>query len=424
MLKKIAYTILILFALSLFGSLIKHVHSGNEIGFLTGPLKAFTSLADILKPTAQELTSNPKQFQPIPSNFESLNELEQDVIILYSQSADAFHREFILKNLRTDSIHYIWEVDYTFQKNDRLFHPILAENKSVIFQIDGEEKVLMKIDSTGNLLYKSKGNFIPHHSLNIDSKGYVWAPGKSVNDKNEITSTYEYQFPNGNKISFRDNYLLKYDAETGKLMYKKSFVEIFQENNLGHLLKKAHFTSGPFHSNDIQPVLNSGKYFNVGDVFISIRNMSMIVHYRPEENKIVKIIEGPFTYQHDVDITSDSTITIFNNNTLNEAYYPNKKLVPSNTMRSISSGASQIIRYNYASNKFDTIFSSQIEKTEIFTHHEGLHHWLPSGDLLIEEQEKGVLWILNDSTIKYKNVLPSQLEGHYHMLNWTRVIEN
>ena len=42
----------------------------------------------------------------------------------------------------------------------------------------------------------------------------------------------------------------------------------------------------------------------------------MIILYRPETNKIIKIIEGGFSQQHDVDILDDKTISIYNNNVL------------------------------------------------------------------------------------------------------------
>ena len=51
-----------------------------------------------------------------------------------------------------------------------------------------------------------------------------------------------------------------------------------------------------------------------GDLFLSIRNLSAIIHYRPKTNKVINYIVGPFIQQHDVDIISDKEISIFNNN--------------------------------------------------------------------------------------------------------------
>ena len=70
------------------------------------------------------------------------------------------------------------------------------------------------------------------------------------------------------------------------------------------------------HLNDIQPVLYDGNYMKKGDLLLSVRNISLIILYRPSNNKILKIIEGEFLNQHDVDIINDSTISIYNNNLL------------------------------------------------------------------------------------------------------------
>ena len=49
-------------------------------------------------------------------------------------------------------------------------------------------------------------------------------------------------------------------------------------------------------------------------MFLSIRNRSVIIHFRPSTNKVLRVINGPFISQHDVDILNDSTISVFNNN--------------------------------------------------------------------------------------------------------------
>ena len=59
-------------------------------------------------------------------------------------------------------------------------------------------------------------------------------------------------------------------------------------------------------------------FWEKGDLFLSLRNLSAIVHYRPSNNKIINYITGPFIKQHDVDIISDEEIMIFNNNNVKE----------------------------------------------------------------------------------------------------------
>ena len=47
---------------------------------------------------------------------------------------------------------------------------------------------------------------------------------------------------------------------------------------------------------------------------------------------------------------------------------------------------------------------------------------LADGGYFVEEQNSSVLWVLKDGEVLYKNILPSQHEGHHHLANWARVI--
>ncbi len=51
------------------------------------------------------------------------------------------------------------------------------------------------------------------------------------------------------------------------------------ENGLTHVLVKSETPGDPIHVNDIEPVLHDGPYFKRGDLFISARNGSWIMHY-------------------------------------------------------------------------------------------------------------------------------------------------
>ena len=72
-----------------------------------------------------------------------------------------------------------------------------------------------------------------------------------------------------------DEAITKVSAD-GLILYQKSIAEIFLENDLEYKISK-HSTFDyldPFHSNDIQPALNDTKYWNKGDLFISLGSIS------------------------------------------------------------------------------------------------------------------------------------------------------
>ena len=69
-----------------------------------------------------------------------------------------------------------------------------------------------------------------------------------------------------------------------------------------HAVNLAFIDTDPFHLNDIEPVLKSSCYWKKGDVFISLRNRSMIFLYRLKTNKIIWYKTGITSQQHDIDI--------------------------------------------------------------------------------------------------------------------------
>ena len=125
-----------------------------------------------------------------------------------------------------------------------------------------------------------------------------------------------------------DNYLddgITILNDDGEVLFSKSITQILIENgHINRLFAMQKYLNDPIHLNDIQPVLYDGKFWKKGDLFISIRNISMIFLYRPETNKIIKILENEnMLNQHDVDIINENSISFFNNNYL---YGANKRL--------------------------------------------------------------------------------------------------
>jgi hypothetical protein len=74
------------------------------------------------------------------------------------------------------------------------------------------------------------------------------------------------------------------------------------------------YNDDPTHLNDIQPVLADGPYWKKGDLFVSLRNISSIMLYRPSTDQIVWMKRGPWLSQHDVDILDDHRISVYDNN--------------------------------------------------------------------------------------------------------------
>jgi hypothetical protein len=410
--------VLSLFTLSIFGWMVFHISKGNKkFGFLTGPVKFMFTFPDIFSQSVEEVKTLPKTFIPTPEDFKSINNLESDFIVLTTYSDTGDSRSIVLLNLKNDSILYKWTVENPFQEHSRILNPLLFSGKSLVYSFN-ELPGLRRIDSLSGIVWKQDSLFT-HHSMNLDKNGDIWLC--SNKPLNYATGLYKL---NGKSVFYTDNCITKVDAETGKILFNKSITDILKENNLsGYLLKSSNIVD-PIHINDVEPALKTTPYYNKDDLFISSRHLSLVIHYRPSTNKVIDIIKGPFTCQHDVDILDDSTLAIFNNN-----YYikwsGDFRDPPKDSSRLKIAGDfySNIVRYDFSSNSLSYFGDSVFRVNKIFSMTEGLIEFTDPSTYLVEEQNAGLIWVIKDDKVIYKNVLKSQHEGYHHLPNWTRIIK-
>ncbi len=196
-------------------------------------------------------------------------------------------------------------------------------------------------------------------------------------------------------------------------MFRRSLSQIFLDNNLeNYLFGYGHlYTRDPLHLNDIQPVDFDGDYWKKGDLFLSLRNRSMIVLYRPSNNKIVWKIQGPFFNQHDVDILDDHRISIFNNRM--QKLHDNKLRVDGNN---------EVIIYNFKNGQFSSYLEDSLIKNDVRTKNQGLNQILPNGDLFIEETNYGrTLYFDSDGSLRWTHVNKAD-DGKVYSIGWSRIL--
>lgn len=229
----------------------------------------------------------------------------------------------------------------------------------------------------------------------------------------------------GKSVFFKDEYITKVDGKTGEIVFNKSMAEILTENNLSNYLIRSGNIFDAIHTNDVEPALKTTAYYNEGDLFISARNLSAILHYRPSTNELIDVIEGPFNSQHDVDFYDDNSLVFFNNND-----YPvsmgNYRKPPkdSSLLFFVGDLASEIVHYNFETKSFSFPKQEVLVKNEIFTKTEGLVDFFEPNTCFIEEQNSGLLWVIKDEDVIYKNVLKSHHDGFHHLPNWTTIIND
>lgn len=421
----LAYMVILFFAISLYSSLVSKVARGGSAGPLTKPIKSISKFPSLVKRSFTETLKENKTLKPVDPNFEAINDLDYDLLILRSFITEGGGRKVVLHNLRNDSIKTSWELKGPFKNHLRILNPLMMDNGDLVYNFNSKSK-LKRMNEEGDLIWESDQNLQVHHSLNFDHEGNIWACA-TPRDKKKVRTLSFKAFEQEKPIKFRDDLVVKWDAETGKVLYKRSLTDLMLEKGLLHdLFQKAASHTDPFHLNDIEPILQDSGYFKQGDLLLSIKNSHSIIHYRPGNDSIVKFIQGPFAYQHDVDWIDGHTISIFNNNMFQAYNKPRGKPMMFNKQDSLVFALenSNVLFYDYNTGTFATLFENHFKENRISTKTEGLSILLPNGDLLVEEQNSGILWILNKDKVIYKNVFESYSKGFKDHLNWTRVVEN
>ena len=263
---------------------------------------------------------------------------------------------------------------------------------------------LRKFDICSDLIYQ-KTNDSYHHSIETDIDGNIWAP-------TEIFPISEGLPKSIVGPNFKDDAIVKLSSD-GKILYEKSVAQIFIDNNLEYLLfaNGHNHESDPLHLNDIQPVDYDGEYWKKGDVFLSLRNISYVILYRPSTNKIIWIGKGPFLHQHDVDILDEYRISIFNNRSVN--VFPDTNIID---------GHNEVIIYDFAKDEFLSYFKSSLQTHDVRTVTEGLSEILPNGELFVEETNFGrLLFFDNDSSLQWTYV-NSDNGGNTYRVGWSRIL--
>jgi hypothetical protein len=170
------------------------------------------------------------------------------------------------------------------------------------------------------------------------------------------------------------------------------------------------------HINDVQPVLTDSDYWNAGDVFISIRHRSTIILFRPSTDSIIWLKTGPWINQHDVDILPNNQISVFGNDASFIAMGLYEFVFTSST-------TNNIYVYDFNFNSVTTPYQKVMQEANIATPSQGGCEILRNGDVIIDETEKGKVFLADTSGIKF--IYSDRIDDAYiNWLTWVRVMKN
>ena len=286
-----------------------------------------------------------------------------------------------------------------------LMHPHLTRDAELYFGWAGP---LHSIDSCSNLV-RQHAKDAYHHAIETDIQGNIWASSYIYPQSlaAEKVGRDEVVINNG----YQDDGIVKLSSK-GEILFEKSVSQILIEHGLEYLIF-AHgddYEKDPIHLNDIQPVNHDGQYWRKGDVFLSLRNLSMIVLYRPSTNEIIWRWAGPFFHQHDVDILDHKRISIFNNN---------KKLHASGP---VVDGTNEVTVYDFSTGAHSSYLEASLVRYDVKTINQGLSEILPNGDLFVEETNYGrTLYFNADGSLRWTH-LNRATNGKVYQVGWSRIM--
>lgn len=420
----ISKLILTLAFLSIFAWSVSYVHSGGKrLGAFTNVLKQFSEFPNLVLDVFRN-TLNSERLMRADPNFKLSNDLDYDVFALNS-SYEASKWVTRLINLKDESIMLEWDLkkeNYQKKTNTIFSHatplaPIVLSDSSLIIN-NGDSYNLYRLDANSEIIWHNTEHLF-HHNVNLDSAGNIWACTKKL-----------LQF-SPQDFQYWDDYLTQIDVHTGQNLFNKSLSEIFLENGLEYLTHGCNNVwtrkgADPLHLNEIQPVLEDGTNWKEGDLFLSMRNKSALLLYRPSTNKLIRLIQGPFFNQHDVDILSDSTISLFNNNISslkwNRDVTAEKAAIERLPNPSLNLSA-EVLVYNFKDSTYTSLYPKQFVENKIFTETQGLHHVLSNGDLFVESTNEGKIYIFNEEDVLLRKYYTST-NGFIEFPHWVRIYEN
>ena len=370
-------------------------------------------------------------------NFSKINKLNYNLYYLNSyynhlESKGFLNKDLIwnidLVNLKDDSILHRWKLHNKdisssiklsgkFSKN-YIHNADLHPDKSISFNTD---LISFKLDKNSNIVWKSKIN--THHCSSKLNDSIKWGCNNINYYINNINSNNNYN----------DNSIFKINTYNGKILWKKTIADILSENNMNYVLHgysnyqlfiKKPIEAEPIHLNDIEVARKNTKYWKKGDLFLSIRNRSMIVLYRPSTQRIIKVIQGDFLQQHDVDIISDKEICIFNNNRSSIGDFTrNVHQMKLPVKDSLIDRISKLTTYDFETDTFCNVYEKGIKENNIYACIQGSYQFLSNGDVMISNQNKGKHYVLSKNETLYRDYCSPKIDEYIRMGPWSRVYE-
>jgi hypothetical protein len=294
-------------------------------------------------------------------------------------------------------------------KRHILYHPMLLNQGELLFH--SQITPLRKIDACSKLIFQNDKDVF-HHSIEKDIDGKIWTSSRMYPQSLPIEK-FGSKAPH-HEDGYLDDAIVQLSSE-GTILYEKSISQLLIENGMESRLSMVgtghEFQKDPIHINDVQPVIFDSKYWNKGDLFISLGHQSMLILYRPSTQEIIWKYDQNIFHQHDVNVLNEKEISIFNNN--RRYVYPNEDIVE---------GHNEVLIYNFDTNKVSPYLQKSVAQEDVRTLSQGRSKVLPNNDLFIEESNYArTLYFNADGSLRWSHVNRAD-NGKVYPVGWSRIL--
>lgn len=311
-------------------------------------------------------------------------------------------RELVVfwKDIRSGRTRHAWRVKENFVSDNQAYvdvfpgmgHPLMLKDSSLVF-VSG---ILCRLDKNSKPIWiNNRYHF--HHALEPGSDSLLWT---------SVRLNGNPWFNHGGDTLLNEG-VASVDLLTGKVLFVRSVADILVENGYRWLLEVGPFEKDLLHINDVEPARRDGPFWNKGDLLVSIRNRNTVMLYRPSTDSILWLQTGPWMGQHDPDFVGDSTIMIYGNDIIR------------GRTNHLAYGHNDIYLYHLGLDTITKPYTRIMARLGIDTPTEGRCDFLPNGDLLIDETDRGMVYILNTETLK-ATYAERYDKDHLKILSWVR----
>ena len=278
-------------------------------------------------------------------------------------------------------------------QNFRSQHPIMTADGGVI--IGSGEGVVLKLDEGSNIEWFIDRHF--HHSI---EPGLM--EGQFIS---QIVVDKDVKLPSGKVLEplRNDGYVIF--SGDGKIIEERSFAQILLDNGYSGLLLGSKWEDDRIHLNDAEYIFETDEYVKKGDIMMSSRHLSVVLLYRPSENKVIWLKQGPFLNQHDVDYLGNGVFSIFGNDNLNSPLTPRAY-----------ADHSSIFTYDMKTDDVQIMLT--LDKVPISINSQGRAKLLENSDIFIEDGTRAfILDAGGNIKLSYAHPVTDASAGAMH---WTR----